>query len=144
VAGPRQELVGWVDGAEKRELLAGAKALLHNCRAEDFGIVPIEALASGTPVLTVAEGMPQHTVPDGAGHTYPAGELASAIDRFEREGVAWAPDRMARWAATNFSEQRFIRQMRDAIDAARERHRINPDLQPAEAAAVADGGGGGE
>jgi glycosyltransferase involved in cell wall biosynthesis len=45
--------VGPVRGGEKAELLAGARALLFPVRwQEPFGITVIEALASGTPVLT--------------------------------------------------------------------------------------------
>jgi glycosyltransferase involved in cell wall biosynthesis len=45
------EYVGFVTDEEKRELLATCRAVVFNGRNEDFGIVPIEANASGKPCL---------------------------------------------------------------------------------------------
>jgi glycosyltransferase involved in cell wall biosynthesis len=129
LAGPTVEMLGWVGGERKRELLAGAKALLSCCRNEDFGIAPVEAMASGTPVITVAEGMPQHTVADGErGVCYDRGELEAAIDRFERDGVAWSDTELARWATAQFGVSRFVDEMQQAVAVARERTRVEPAL----------------
>jgi glycosyltransferase involved in cell wall biosynthesis len=49
--------VGSVGGARKRELVAGARALLMPIRWEEpFGMAVIEALASGTPVVAMRRG----------------------------------------------------------------------------------------
>ena len=49
--------VGSVGGRRKRELVAGAKALLMPIRWEEpFGMAVIEALASGTPVVAMRRG----------------------------------------------------------------------------------------
>ena len=49
--------VGEIGGRRKLALLAGAEALVNPIRwPEPFGLVMIEALACGTPVLTFAEG----------------------------------------------------------------------------------------
>lgn len=45
-------------------LYSNAKGVLYTPVYEDFGIVPIEAMASGKPVVTVAEGGPVETVHD--------------------------------------------------------------------------------
>ncbi|MDB2274160.1 glycosyltransferase [Halorubrum ezzemoulense] len=49
---------GFVDETEKFELLARCTAVVFNGHNEDFGIVPIEANASGKPVLSRDEGFP--------------------------------------------------------------------------------------
>lgn len=51
--------------ARLRELYASATALLFTPRNEDFGMVVLEAMASGTPVLAVDAGGPRGTVEQG-------------------------------------------------------------------------------
>jgi glycosyltransferase involved in cell wall biosynthesis len=51
------EYVGDVQGTEKAEILAGAKAFLFPTRLnEAFGLVMVEALLSGTPVIASGKG----------------------------------------------------------------------------------------
>jgi glycosyltransferase involved in cell wall biosynthesis len=60
------EYVGEVDLAAKNELLAGARALLFPIEWEEpFGLVMIEAMACGVPVLAFARGSAPEVVEDG-------------------------------------------------------------------------------
>jgi glycosyltransferase involved in cell wall biosynthesis len=53
----RAELIGEVDGAAKNEFLRNAAALVFPIRwPEPFGLVMIEALACGTPVIALRDG----------------------------------------------------------------------------------------
>ncbi|MGH8901545.1 MAG: glycosyltransferase family 4 protein [Egibacteraceae bacterium] len=62
----RIEYVGEVGPRRKRELLVNARALLNPIRwPEPFGLVMIEALACGTPVLTFPEGAAVEIVDHG-------------------------------------------------------------------------------
>ena len=64
--GPDVEYLGMVGGSAKYRLLGGAEALLNPIRwPEPFGLVMIEALAAGTPVLTFAEGAAPEIVDHG-------------------------------------------------------------------------------
>jgi glycosyltransferase involved in cell wall biosynthesis len=60
------QYLGEVPHEEKLSLLAGAEALLNPIRwPEPFGLVMIEALACGTPVLAFPEGAAPEIVEDG-------------------------------------------------------------------------------
>lgn len=50
------KFLGFFDEDTKRDLLYKCKALLFPVRAEDFGIVPVEANASGAPVIAYKDG----------------------------------------------------------------------------------------
>ncbi len=66
IDGERVRFVGEVGGAAKQSLFAGARALLMPIRwREPFGMVMVEALVSGTPVLAFREGAASELVVDG-------------------------------------------------------------------------------
>lgn len=83
-AGDSVEFLGFVSEKRKRELLAGCDALLFNSDREAFGIVPVEALASGKPVVGVDEGFTSHQITDGVnGIRFERGSqhMVEAVDR---------------------------------------------------------------
>ena len=66
VDGERVRFVGEVGGPAKRSLFAGARGLLMPIRwDEPFGMVMVEALACGTPVIAFPEGAVRELVIDG-------------------------------------------------------------------------------
>jgi glycosyltransferase involved in cell wall biosynthesis len=66
IDGERVRFVGEVSGAPKRALFAEARALLMPIGwPEPFGMVMIEALASGTPVIAFARGAARDLILDG-------------------------------------------------------------------------------
>lgn len=75
---------GVADAMAKRELLAGARCLLFPVQWEEpFGIVMIEAMVCGTPVVALRGGAVAEIVQDGVtGYVCEKpDELAAAIDR---------------------------------------------------------------
>lgn len=64
LAGPTIEFAGFVDNAQRAKLVAGAQALIF-ANEEDFGIAPVEAMASGTAVVAFGKGGLTETVIDG-------------------------------------------------------------------------------
>jgi glycosyltransferase involved in cell wall biosynthesis len=77
------KFVGEVDDKEKAELLAGAKALIFPTNWEEpFGIVTVEVLASGTPVITTNKGaMPEVITSDVGFRCNTFEEFKEAINR---------------------------------------------------------------
>jgi glycosyltransferase involved in cell wall biosynthesis len=66
VDGERVALVGEVDDAKKQPFLAGASALLFPIDwPEPFGLVMIEAMACGTPVVAYRSGSVPEVIEDG-------------------------------------------------------------------------------
>ncbi len=117
-AGTAADFVGWAPAERVVELLAGASSLVIP-GVEDFGITALEAMACGTPVVSVAEGGVLETVIDGTtGVLVPAldaGTLAAAMVR-ARE-TAW--DRAAlRARAAHFSRRRFQDEFRTLVEGA--------------------------
>ena len=141
---------GFVDEERKRELYSQAKALVYPPQNEDFGMVPIEALAAGTPVLGVNDGFTRFQVQEEqCGLLWDRGELAETVHEFERDGVGWSEQQIAEFASTNWSIERFEAEMASVIDEAVAETRVEVDLdhpipgfkhldQPA---AATDGGG---
>jgi glycosyltransferase involved in cell wall biosynthesis len=130
MAGENVTFEGFVSEPRKRELLASAKAFVFNGRDEDFGIAPVEALAAGTPLLGVDEGMTQYQVVPGKNgyrHDRAAGTagIRDSVATFEAEGVAWSPEEIASFA-DRFSVSRFHDEIRSAVADAVERSRTEP------------------
>ncbi len=65
IAGPTVEFLGFVQDDDLIGLYSNAQALLYPVEDEDFGMVPVEAMAHGTPVIAHASGGPLETVIDG-------------------------------------------------------------------------------
>ena len=96
---------------ELRAAYAGARALLFP-GMEDFGIVPVEAQAAGTPVIAYGVGGARETVVDGeTGMFFPeqtVDSLCAAIEEFESR--TWSAER-CRAQAARFTSEIFNRRM---------------------------------
>jgi glycosyltransferase involved in cell wall biosynthesis len=88
--GPSIHYLGEIETATKLELLAGASCLINPISwDEPFGMVMIEALACGTPVLTLAFGAAPEIIDDGVtgilvgveADLVPALDAIGALDR---------------------------------------------------------------
>lgn len=120
IADDSVEFLGYVSEKQKRSLLSEAKALIYASKNEDFGIVPIESMASGTPVIGVNEGFTAGQIVDGKnGIVFERGALPDAIRRFEANGVVGTPSQIAAFA-NQFSRENFREQIREIVSTEHE------------------------
>jgi glycosyltransferase involved in cell wall biosynthesis len=81
--GDRVVRVGYVDDAQRRDLLAGARALAYPSRYEGFGLVPLEAMGAGVPVVASRAGALPEVLGDAAVLVDPEdpADLAAALEQ---------------------------------------------------------------
>lgn len=121
-AGPTVRFAGWQSDEEIARHYASSRALLFP-GLEDFGITPVEAMASGRPVIAYAKGGALETVVPGETgihfHEQKVELLTEAMDQLERGEYRFEPATL-RAHAMRFSNERFATQMREAIARARQ------------------------
>jgi glycosyltransferase involved in cell wall biosynthesis len=62
LAGPTVKFMGYVPDSKMAEIYAGANALIYCSIDEDFGMVPVEAMAHGVPVVAYDSGAASETI----------------------------------------------------------------------------------
>jgi len=127
IAGPTVEFLGSVSDIELAELYTEAKALIFSALDEDFGMVPVEAMAYGTPVIGLSQGGVKETVIDARSASSGQGStgvlfneptvtsLVKAIQRFETvlNGKNWAAE--CKKHARNFSKRVFQKKIMEFV-----------------------------
>jgi glycosyltransferase involved in cell wall biosynthesis len=130
---PLIEFVGPVSERKKRALMRGALALLAPIRwSEPFGLVYIESLACGTPVLTCPYGSASELLRDRVtGFLRESDdELAKAarhVDEISRAGCrAWAEQRFD----VSLMTQRYLAAYQGALAGRQPRHMVAIPVEP--------------
>jgi len=87
IAGPTVQFLGHVKDQELCKLYRGAIGLIYPVEDEDFGIVPVEAMAYGVPVIAHYSGGPKESVIEGKTGVFfqnlTARDLKEALERFQ-------------------------------------------------------------
>lgn len=118
IAGPTVEFLGGVSKERIAELYSQARAFLFP-GVEDFGITPLESLASGTPVIAYGEGGALETVTDQTGVFFKnqsVDGVCEAIERFEGGAISQLTEAACRDRAREFSKARFQREFKSWAD----------------------------
>jgi glycosyltransferase involved in cell wall biosynthesis len=111
------EFLGDVSDEELVCLYKGCKAVIFPASYEDFGLVPVEAMAAGKPVIALAEGGVLETVVDGKTgilfHELTVESLTKAIAKFEKHGK-W-DERAIKRHAEKFGKGRFKKEILEFV-----------------------------
>jgi glycosyltransferase involved in cell wall biosynthesis len=100
-ASPHVEFIGEINDSQKQEFLGQAKALLFPIRwPEPFGLVMIEAMACGTPVIAFNAGSVPEIMDDGL-----TGFVVEDVDQAVR--AVGRLDRLFRPSIRSRFEERF-------------------------------------
>ncbi len=122
-AGANVEFLGAVDDRRLAALYAGCEALVFPGE-EDFGIVPLEAQASGRPVIAYGKGGVTESVigvgeaenPTGIFFSEPtSASLIEALERYEKFKMDFAPE-FLRHHAARFSRGAFKMRMKQFVE----------------------------
>jgi glycosyltransferase involved in cell wall biosynthesis len=135
LAGPHIELLGWRSNAELRQYYAACRAVIFPA-LEDFGIVPLEANATGRPVIALGLGGALETVvpandPQNLGALHPVTDrphpptgvlfaprtpeaLQEAVRFFEAHETLFCPEALRRHAQ-QFDRRLFAERMQHLL-----------------------------
>lgn len=124
IAKPNIRLMGYLDSQEVASHMARARALVFAAE-EDFGIVPVEAQACGTPVIAFGRGGATETVVPADGRNW---HQATGIHFFSQDvnALQEAIDQFTKWEdqfdagvlrnhAQQFSRDRFKKQIQEYV-----------------------------
>lgn len=111
MAGRNIKFLGFVPDKQLTQIYSRAKALVFAAQDEDFGLVPVEAMARGVPIIAFRSGGVTETVlPGKTGllfDEYSLESLEEALRQFEK--IKWSKTALQKHAA-RFSAQRFDQQ----------------------------------
>ena len=120
IAGPNIEFLGRIGDEEMAHWFSRCRALIFP-GVEDFGIVPLEVMAAGRPVIAFARGGAVESIVDGKSGllfaTQDEASLIEAVRRFESQGVEYSPEQMQAHA-NGYNRERFAREIKAFVDAA--------------------------
>jgi glycosyltransferase involved in cell wall biosynthesis len=117
IAGNNVEFLGLVSDEKLPEILAGAKATIVASEDEDFGIVPVESMAAGTPVIAVRAGGFLETIIEGKTGEFFEKATPESLEKVLKE---FNPEKYRSEdcikQAEKFSKEEFKKKMSDLID----------------------------
>ncbi|MDD2822517.1 MAG: glycosyltransferase [Candidatus Daviesbacteria bacterium] len=117
LAGKNVEFLGLVKDESIPALLAGAKATIVASEDEDFGIVPVESMANGTPVIAVRAGGFLETVVEGkTGEFFDKATTGSLIEVLKDFDYKKYKSEDCINQAEKFSKENFKKELQELID----------------------------
>ena len=114
-AGPNITFLGYVPDEELPDLFARCRAFIFPGE-EDFGIAPVQAMASGRPVIAYAAGGALDTVTPECGMLFAEQSVADIIRAVESFDTDKVDPAKIRAQAEKFDTSAFTNQLREFVD----------------------------
>ena len=116
ISGSNIEFYGWRQYDELRNLFARAKATIFPGH-EDFGLVPLESMICGTPVIAYKGGGALETVIEGVTGTFFADPTTKSLaDTLKKYAKKDYKSEILQEHAKQFSKEKFLKKIQEHID----------------------------
>ena len=123
IAKPNIEFLGHVNEAEKRKLLSQCLGLIHP-QEEDYGLTPIEAMASGRPVIAYKAGGALETVIDNVtGKLFSEQSWEDLVDTIIKFKPTEFNPQVIKQHAEQFNTRQFYSQIQNFVETAYDQFR---------------------
>jgi len=117
LAGPTIEFLGEVEEKQKAELFAKAKAFIFPAEEEDFGMVPVEAMGFGKPVIALRQGGVRESIIEGKiGEFFDEPKVESLVKVLQKFKAERYRPEDCRKQAEKFSKERFKEEIKRFIE----------------------------
>lgn len=111
------EFLGEISDERKNVMMAGAKGFVFASKDEDFGIIPVESMMAGTPVIAQRSGGPLETIIEGETglffDEFSVESLNNAIRKFEK--IKFDSKKIAEYAQ-KFNRSRFEQEIKEFVE----------------------------
>lgn len=116
IGGPKIKFLGHLTDQELAKVYAGCRAVIFPAEDEDFGIVPVEAMSFGKPVIALRSGGVVETVIDGkTGLFFDKPTVNSLVKSLKKFKSLRFKTSDCRAQAQKFSKQRFKKEIKKFI-----------------------------
>lgn len=110
------QIVGHISANELKQYMQKAKAFVFAAE-EDFGIIPVEAQACGTPVIAFGKGGALETVINGkTGLFFKQQNVQSLLQAIETFETMQFDSKLIRDNALTFSKERFEKEIKEFVE----------------------------